>query len=109
VWDTAQDQGRGGGEGGGGGEGTEVRWDILIRELAGGNFFVGMAEVPIASKHNGAGKIRIKTKVARSLFLIGNPLFLYCLKLLKIIKLSLSFGEPIHIARMMFADGGSYR
>jgi hypothetical protein len=60
VWDSAKDQGERG-EGGGRGEGgTEVRWDILIRELAGGNFFVGMAEVPITSKHNGEGNMKKK-------------------------------------------------
>jgi len=45
--------------------------------LAGGNFFVGMAEVPITSKHNGEGKIQItKRKVgALSLFLLANRFF----------------------------------
>jgi hypothetical protein len=28
--------------------------------LAGGNFFVGMAEVPITSKHNGEGNMKKK-------------------------------------------------
>ena len=31
-----------------------VRWDILIRKLLGGNFFVGLAEMPITGEHNGA-------------------------------------------------------
>ena len=31
-----------------------VRWDILIRKLFGGNFFVGLAEMPITGEHNGA-------------------------------------------------------
>ena len=30
-----------------------ARWDILMRELRGGNFLIGLAEMPITSKHNG--------------------------------------------------------